>query len=78
MRPNPQETADLVTFTKEILNGKPHFLCSVFRQFINKVKVKHRDSENLNLNMGLFSTSSPIFKMEFLEIFVFQKSSFQK
>ena len=25
---NPQETADLVTFTKEILNGKPHFLCS--------------------------------------------------
>ena len=25
---NPQETADLVTFTEEILNGKPHFLCS--------------------------------------------------
>ena len=25
MRPNPQETADLVTFTKEILSGKPHF-----------------------------------------------------
>ena len=23
-------TADLVTFTEEILNGKPHFLCSVF------------------------------------------------
>ena len=29
MWPNQQETADLVTFTKEILNGKPHFLCSV-------------------------------------------------
>ena len=28
MRPNPQETADLVTFTEEILNGKLHFLCS--------------------------------------------------
>ena len=28
MWPNPQETADLVTFTKEILNGKLHFLCS--------------------------------------------------
>ena len=28
MWPNPQETVDLVTFTKEILNGKPHFLCS--------------------------------------------------
>ena len=26
---NPQETADLVTFTEEILNGKLHFLYSV-------------------------------------------------
>ena len=23
-----QETADLITFTEEILNGKLHFLCS--------------------------------------------------
>ena len=30
MWPNPQETADLVTFTEEILNGKLHFLCAVF------------------------------------------------
>ena len=28
MWPNPQETADLVLFTGEILNGKLHFLCS--------------------------------------------------
>ena len=30
MWPNPQETADLVTFTdgKHLLNGKLHFLCS--------------------------------------------------
>ena len=28
MWPNPQETADLDTFTEKILNGKPHFLCS--------------------------------------------------
>ena len=28
MRPNPQETADLVTFTEEILNEKLYFLCS--------------------------------------------------
>ena len=28
MRPNPQETADLVTYTEEILNAKLHFLCS--------------------------------------------------
>ena len=30
MLPNLQETADLVPFTEEILNGKLHFLCSVF------------------------------------------------
>ena len=29
MWPNPQETADLVTFTEEILNEKLHLLCSV-------------------------------------------------
>ena len=27
---DPQETADLVTFTEEIHNGKLHFLCSEF------------------------------------------------
>ena len=26
---NPQETADLVTFTEEILNGKLHIFCSI-------------------------------------------------
>ena len=30
MWPNPQETADLATFTEEILNRKLCFLCSVF------------------------------------------------
>ena len=29
MWPNPQETADLATFTEEILNGKLHFLGSL-------------------------------------------------
>ena len=29
MWPNPQFHADLVTFTKEILNGKLHFMCSM-------------------------------------------------
>ena len=28
MWPNGQETADLLTFTEEILNRKLHFLCS--------------------------------------------------
>ena len=29
MWPNPQETANLVTFAEEILKGKFRFLCSV-------------------------------------------------
>ena len=28
---NPQETADLFTFTKEFINGKLHFLCSAYQ-----------------------------------------------
>ena len=36
MLPNPQETADLVTFTGEILIGKLHFLCSVVRTFFDR------------------------------------------
>ena len=28
MWPNPQETADFVTFTEEMLNGKLHFMYS--------------------------------------------------
>ena len=31
MRPNPQFSVDLVTFTDEILNGKLHFLCSDYK-----------------------------------------------
>ena len=29
MGPNPQFSADLITFTEETLNGKLHCLCSV-------------------------------------------------
>ena len=34
MLPNPQFPVDLITFTKEILNRKLHFLCSVGLQAI--------------------------------------------
>ena len=34
MRLNPQETADLVTFTEKILNGKLYF-CAVRQAFTN-------------------------------------------
>ena len=41
MWPHPQESADLVTFNEEILNGKLHFLCSaiciVYLLFVLKV-----------------------------------------
>ena len=33
------QTADLVTFTEEILNGKLHFLCSVSRTFDKSGKI---------------------------------------
>ena len=54
MRPNRQETADLVTFTEEILNGKLHFLCSVssaslsgaeFFQFVLCLEPEQREQE---------------------------------
>ena len=34
---NPQEIADLVTFTEEILDGKLHFLCMQWEAFITFV-----------------------------------------
>ena len=42
--------ADLVTLTKEILNGKLHFLCSVFYKMRSKcdqnIMVDKRDRKN--------------------------------
>ena len=35
MWPYPQDTADLVTFTEENLNGKLHFLCSAWMYALN-------------------------------------------
>ena len=35
MRPNMQETADLTTFTEEIINGKLHFLSCL----VNFIKI---------------------------------------
>ena len=57
MCPNPQEIADLITFTEEILNVKPHFLWCV--------KVKHRNGANLNLGMGLLLLLHPFAKWNF-------------
>ena len=45
MRPNPQETADLVTFTEEIHNGKFYFLCIVVGMANQNIYLK----DNFNL-----------------------------
>ena len=42
----PMETADLVTFTEEILNGKLHCLYSV-RQDIEKKAAENKEFKNL-------------------------------
>ena len=47
MWPNPQETADLDTFAKEILNGKFHFLCSEVIVIWTYKDVKYRGVKNV-------------------------------
>ena len=49
MWPNPQETADLATFTEENLNGKLHFLCS--------------DMWGINHNAGTLILFKPVCKV---------------
>ena len=48
MRPNLQETADLVTFTEEILNGKLHFFTVIVfgkeTNLSNKYMVNNRNT----------------------------------
>ena len=53
MRPNPQETTDLVTFTEEILNGKLHLLCSVVHVPLTLFKKEGgQNPKLLNLNQS--------------------------
>ena len=53
MRLNPDETADLVTFTEETLSGKLHFLCSVCTLMILYI---YFDAELKSLDRGVFRT----------------------
>ena len=45
---NLQETADLATFTEEILNGKLHFLCSVscWNYGHSQVEIKYQEKQS--------------------------------
>ena len=49
MRLNPQKSADLVTFTEEILNGKFHFLCRVYKVRDHSFGTYEKPSEKLTL-----------------------------
>ena len=49
MWPNPQESADLVTFTEGILNGKHHFL---YNERISDIFMEYR-----NGTLGLMGLS---------------------
>ena len=46
MWPNPQLPADLVTFTEEILNGKPHFFSSARNKLKNKCNKNSTEENN--------------------------------
>ena len=49
MWPNPQETADLVTFTEEFLNGKLHFLHCKNKKFTERLPKKSILSDQTGL-----------------------------
>ena len=57
MWPNPQETADLFTFTEEILNGKLHILYSV----ISKVQFIH-DGGPYHIRTGFCTIETSVMK----------------
>ena len=51
-----QETANLVTFTEEILNGKPHVLCSV--EFLRENLLVPQFYKNLTRKINVFEGCS--------------------
>ena len=53
MRPNPQENADLVTFTEEILNGKLHFFVQWLLLARNHVPVETMHIQNCFKKLGI-------------------------
>ena len=50
MSPYPQETADLVTFTEEIVNGKLNFLCK---------GLSYKNTHNSWMKRAIFILFSP-------------------
>ena len=56
---NPQKTANLVTFTEEMLNGKLHFLCSdgIGNTSIPLLRLLVRQSFMQQFTPGIFKLS---------------------
>ena len=61
MCPNPLETADLDTFTEEILKRKLHFLCNVSQFYPQKFHINIVPDISIKHPEGLFSTLSNIY-----------------
>ena len=83
MWPNPQFPADFVTCTKEILNGKLHFLCSVLMLLILWVNLlihsKYRKIRTRNKCLfGHFSSSAKRYKTSFGKPFTWFQTSSRK
>ena len=66
MWPNPQKTADLVTFTEEVLNGKLHFLCggevnsNIFKKIIAALSSNETKPNNCDFYVFNFFSCSLI------------------
>ena len=59
MWPSPLETADLVTCTEEILNGKLHFLCSVSETYLEPTQRSKMELFKKMINGFTFSEKAP-------------------
>ena len=58
MWPNPQETANLVTLTEEILNGKIHFLNSVM--YLLETEISCITERSVSIILGKYKGRSKV------------------
>ena len=65
MWPDRQETADLVTFTEEILNEKLHFLCIVHR---NNTQTLATEVYRMNNNLSQSILSDTFTKQSYSKV----------
>ena len=80
MWPNPQVTADLVTFTEEIRNGKLHFFCACeFHRLVQELKLGlcRKDTEDKSITssarVSSFCKSSTFILYISKSLFIFHK-----